>query len=133
MDSVKKYLCFRADTVHGWRYVLVENNRDYNGNTRQHISYSETPTDATKFDIEEPEKIIKARETFYEKNKDVDLELVNVEVVTRNTPVSMDQGILLELRQEKALKKLGVDDIRALGVEKTATYIKLRHHNVNER
>jgi hypothetical protein len=60
------------------------------------------------------------------------VDLVEVQITTTMTPIDENSGEILEHRRRKALGKLTLADIQALGVEKLATYDKVKFHNAPE-
>ena len=55
-------------------------------------------------------------------------ELVDVEIKTTITHVPFDSGDILEQRRKMAFEKLSRSDIEALGIEKLASYNKLKFY-----
>lgn len=60
------------------------------------------------------------------------IELVDVEITSSIRPIDLDSGEFLEIRRKRALNKLNDSDVAALGIEKLATYNKLKFHNGDE-
>jgi hypothetical protein len=128
-DSVKELHVFGAETGSGFRYIKYapKGYNDYGPN----VSFVTEAKDATAIDINKVDTLIDIRSKILTKVSE-GVELVKVEITTKHTPVDMGVGEILEKRQKVALAKLTVDDIHALGIEKIATYIKLRYHKADQ-
>lgn len=60
------------------------------------------------------------------------VDLVEINLDTTITPVDTASDDFLSIRRQKALEKLTLSNIQALGLEKLASYNKLRYHKVDE-
>ncbi len=128
-DSVKEFHVFGAETASGFRYIKYtpKGYNDYGPN----VTFVTEVKDATPIDIDKVDTLLDIRTKILTKVPD-GVDLVKVEVTTKHNAVDMNVGEILEKRQKIALAKLTVDDIHALGIEKIATYIKLRYHKVDQ-
>lgn len=57
------------------------------------------------------------------------IEIIDLVLTMSHTPVSFDPDLEKEFLREKALKKLTLDEIAALGVTNLAVYSKVKNHN----
>ena len=105
-----------------WRWVRENSRTDYEGTTT-----TTKVDDATHYDIEDVENIIKAYHKLAKRHGEV--EFVTVHITQEVTPVDLASDEFMEERRRVALAKLTREDIAALGVEDMAVLSKLKFHN----
>lgn len=93
-------------------------------------AFVEDIRDATNLDILKTEDAMKL---FYDIKdaliKDEEIELVDLELTMEYHRVEFDADSEREYLREKALNKLSIDEIEALGINNLAIYSKLKNYN----
>jgi hypothetical protein len=123
---VKEVLVFRGKKVtrgqEAWFYMRAF-GASYNSN------WVADPLEAKDFTAAHPTEIVKALEGLAKNTDSYDaVELVKMKITTECSPVNINHGDILEERRRQALAKLNPMEIEALGVEKLASYNKLKFH-----
>jgi hypothetical protein len=83
--------------------------------------------EASQFNSSSVESIVKAYQLAVRKYQR-EVQYVKVIVNTDTDVIDLDKDEFLEEKRRVALNKLSQDDIKALGLEKLATYNKLKYH-----
>lgn len=125
MEShVKEVLVFRGKKVSRgadtWMYLR---GTGYNGN------WVADPLEAKDFGAESPNSIVRALENLSKTTDNHEaIELVKIKITTEVESVDINDGEILEERRRQALAKLNSLEVEALGLEKLASYDKLKFH-----
>lgn len=123
---VKQVLVFRGKKVtrgqDAWFYMRAFGS-SYNSN------WVADPLEAKDFTDTPPADIVKALESLAKSSDNYDaVELVRMKISTEISPVNINEGDILEERRRQALAKLNPMEVEALGIEKLASYNKLKFH-----
>ena len=104
-----------------WRWARENARSDYEGTTTTKLD------EATYYDVEDVESIIKAYHKLTKRHGEV--EFVKIHITQEITSVDLSADDFMEERRKVALAKLTKEDIEALGVKDLAVLSKLKFHN----
>jgi len=82
---------------------------------------------AATIDPNDPELVIKAYENIKRQFRQQDVRLILIHQATTIQSVNLSTDEYLEVQKYNALKKLSVDEIQMLGLEKEAVHLKLKY------
>lgn len=129
-ESTKDVITFRARNSEG--AVHYFDKASPNGNNYPPVMRPSFHL-ANALDVDDVEGVVRMYQRLV-KDYGVDrVEIIRLQVVVRETTMDlMAKDEFLEERRKQALAKLQPDDIEALGLQKLATYNKLRYHNLDD-
>lgn len=88
---------------------------------------------ANPIDVDDAETVVRTYQRLVALYGMDNVTVVRLQVLVRETTMDLlDKDEFMEERRKVALSKLQSDDIEALGLQKLATYNKLRYHNLDD-
>ncbi len=122
----KEILVFRGKRVtrgqDAWFYLRTV-GASYNSN------WVADPLEAKDYSDETASTIVKSLETVNKSSESTEpVQLVRMKITTHITVVDLNEGEILEERRKQALAKLNPMEVEALGVQRLATYNKVKNH-----
>jgi hypothetical protein len=128
-EATKDIITFRVrDPDKGMLFFVKPNSNPNYVPTMQPGYHSAQP-----IDVDDVETVVRLYQRLVKEYGADHVEIIRLQVLVRETPMDIiERDEFMEERRKVALAKLQSDDIEALGLQKLATYNKLRYHNLDE-